>query len=366
MEEDEMAKRDYYDVLGVDRSASEADVKRAYRKLARQYHPDVNKEAGAESKFKEIQEAYDILGSREKRALYDRFGHVGVGAGAPGFDFGDFGFGGFGDIGTEFEDIFDMFFGGSRRRTRAERARRGEDIRYDLEVSLEEAVLGKEHELGIFHLKQCDKCGGSGAKKGTKEQTCGTCGGSGQVKRAQRTILGSFTQVTTCQTCQGSGKVIKDPCHECSGRGVVKEKKTIKVKIPAGVDDGSRVRVTGAGNVGERGGKSGDLYIFIRVRPHPYFQRRGNDLFCKAEITFAQAALGDEIEVPTIEGKVSLKIPKGTQSHTSFRLAGKGVPSLSSFGRGDLNVQVFVNTPENLSQREKELLKEFARLRGEK
>lgn len=360
-----MNKRDYYQVLGVNKSASENDIKRAYRKLARQYHPDVNKESGAEAKFKEVQEAYDVLGHKEKRAQYDRFGHAGVGHGAPGFDFGDFSFGGFQDIGSEFEDVFDMFFGGSRRRGRQERARRGEDLRYDLEITLEDAVLGKEVEIELTHLEQCEKCGGSGAKKGSKEQACSLCGGTGQVKKNQRTILGSFTQVTTCTQCRGEGKVVKDPCFDCGGRGVAKKNKAIKVKIPPGVDDGSRIRVSGAGNAGEKGGRPGDLYIFITVKHHPYFQRKGNDLFCRAEVSFVQAALGHEIEVPTIEGKVNLKIPPGTQSHTSFRLAGKGVPNLNSFGRGDLNVQVFVKTPTSLSQREKEILKEFSRLRGE-
>lgn len=359
-----MAKRDYYEVLGVDRNASQDEIKKAFRKLARKYHPDMNKEdPSAEEKFKEINEAYEVLSDPEKRRRYDQFGHAAEGpaggpGGAGGWDFGDFG--------TSFDSIFDMFFGGGFGGARAPRTgpERGADLRYDLEISLEEAASGLDRDIEVVRLDTCSSCGGTGAKPGTSPVTCPVCGGRGQTTQVRTTAFGRFTSITTCPRCGGEGRVIESPCQTCQGRGRVRKRKKIRVRIPAGVDSGMRVRVAGEGEAGTRGGPPGDLFVFITVRPHEIFERRGNDIFCEVPISVWQAALGDEIEVPALGGRASVQVPEGTQTGTAFRLRGKGIPDVHGGPRGDQYVRVKVVTPTRLTDREKELIRELARLRG--
>ncbi|WP_166238900.1 molecular chaperone DnaJ [Paenibacillus turpanensis] len=355
-----MAKRDYYEVLGVGKDASADDIKKAYRKMARQYHPDVNKEADAEEKFKEAKEAYDVLSDDQKRATYDRFGHVDPNQGG----FGGGGFGGGGDFGG-FGDIFDMFFGGGGQRRNPNAPQRGSDLQYTMTIEFKEAVFGKETDLQIPRTEECGRCHGSGAKPGTKPETCPTCHGSGQQEVVQNTAFGRIVNRRVCSTCSGHGKLIKEKCGECHGSGKVKRTRKIHVKIPAGVDDGAQLRVSGEGEMGVRGGPPGDLYIVIRVKAHDFFEREGDDIYCEVPLTFAQAALGDEIEIPTLTEKVKLKIPAGTQTGTFFRLRGKGVPRLRGTGSGDQHVRVTIVTPTGLSEEQKDLLREFAKLGGE-
>ncbi|CAG7634644.1 molecular chaperone DnaJ [Paenibacillus allorhizosphaerae] len=350
-----MSKRDYYEVLGVDKSSSQEDIKKAYRKLARQYHPDVNKADDAESKFKEAKEAYDVLSDDQKKAQYDRFGHVdpNQGMGGGGQDFGGFG------------DLFDMFFGGGGQRRNPNAPQRGNDLQYTMTIEFKEAVFGKKTEINIPRTETCDTCQGSGARPGTKPETCGVCHGSGQQEVIQNTAFGRIVNRRVCSACQGQGKIIKDKCGTCHGAGKVKKQRTISLNIPAGVDDGAQLRVSGEGESGTRGGPSGDLYVVIRVKPHEFFEREGDDIYCEVPLTFAQAALGDEIEIPTLTEKVKLKIPPATQTDTYFRLKGKGVPRLRGHGQGDQHVKVVVVTPTSLSEEQKELLREFSRLSGE-
>jgi molecular chaperone DnaJ len=359
-------KRDYYEVLGVSRDASEDAIKKAYRKLAKKYHPDRNKEAGAEEKFKGISEAYGVLSDDEKRRQYDTFGHAGIDGMYTqedifrniNFDdiFGDMGFGGFGSI-------FDMFFGGGRAtRTRRTGPQRGADLRTDIEITLEEAHKGIKTNVSFPRLEKCGTCQGSGAKPGTSPTTCPTCNGSGQVSRSRRTLFGQFTSVTTCKNCRGEGAAIETPCSDCDGRGLVQEVKKISVKIPPGVDTGSRLRVAGEGEAGEKGGPPGDLYVVIHVELHDIFLRDGNDILCEVPITFGQAALGAKIQVPTLNGRVKMNVPSGTQSGTVFRLKGRGMPDLRGYNKGDEHVRVIVETPEKLTKRQKELLEEFEKL----
>lgn len=357
-----MSKRDYYEVLGVSKDADEATIKKAYRQLARKYHPDVNKEPDAEERFKEVKEAYDILSDSEKRARYDQFGHAGT---DPNFGAGGFGgAGGFqGDFGG-FGDIFDMFFGGGGRRANPNAPQQGADLQYTMTIQFEEAVFGKETEINIPREENCDHCHGTGAKPGTQPKTCPDCHGTGQKEQVQDTMFGRVVNRRVCQRCQGRGTVIEQPCSVCHGVGRVKKQKKIRVNIPAGVDDGSRLRVTGQGEAGVNGGPAGDLYIIFRVKPHQFFERHGNDIYCEMPLNFSQAALGDEIEVPTLDGKVKLKIPAGTQSGTSFRIKGKGVPHLRGYGRGDQHVVVKVVTPTKLTERQKDLLQELAKISG--
>ncbi len=352
-----MSKRDYYEVLGLGKNASQEEIKKAYRKMARQYHPDVNKAADAEDKFKEAKDAYDVLSDDQKKAQYDQFGHVDPNQG----------FGGGQDFGGGFGDIFDMFFGGggggNRRNPNA--PQRGNDLQYTMTVEFKEAIFGKEMDINIPRTENCDTCHGSGAKAGTKPETCGGCHGSGQQEVVQNTAFGRIVNRRVCTSCNGSGKIIKEKCGTCHGAGKVKKTRTIHIKIPAGVDDGAQLRVSGEGEGGTRGGPSGDLYVVIRVKSHEFFQREGNDVYCEVPLTFMQAALGDEIEIPTLTEKVKLKIPAGTQTDTYFRLKGKGVPHLRGFGQGDQHVKVIVMTPTNLSEDQKDLLRQFGKQSGE-
>ncbi|NTW05625.1 MAG: molecular chaperone DnaJ [Peptococcaceae bacterium] len=352
-----MSKRDYYEVLGISKQASADEIKKAYRKLARQYHPDANPDnKAAEEKFKDAAEAYEVLSDSDKKADYDRFGHAGssgqgFGGGFDGADFGGLG------------DIFDMFFGGGGRRRQG--PEKGTDLRIDMEVSFEEAAFGLEKDIKVPRTEECGTCGGSGAAPGTKSHACSACNGSGQVQVAQNTPFGRIVQTRTCDQCGGKGQIIEKPCVTCKSAGKVRKNKSIHVKIPAGVDNGTRVRMAGEGEPGIMGGPKGDLYIYIHVKPHKFFRREGNDVTMEIPLGFAQAALGDEIEIDTLDGKAKLKIPEGTQSGTVFRLRGKGINDLHGYGRGDQMVQVKIITPTKLSEKEKSLLKEFSALREE-
>lgn len=347
-------KRDYYEILGVARTASQAEIKKAYRRLARQHHPDVSEDADADERFKEISEAYEVLSDEQKRAKYDRFGHAGVrGTGAGGFE--DFGFGGVADI---FEEFFGAGFGRSRRRRQG--PRRGSDLRYDLKVSFEEAVFGAEKEIEIRRPEVCPTCDGSGAAPGTHPERCTNCNGTGEVRRVQQSILGQFVNVATCPSCRGEGEVITSPCDTCHGRKQVEQQRTLKVRIPAGIRPGQQIRLSGEGAPGNSGGPAGNLYVVVDVERHPIFQRREDDILINLEINMAQAALGDEVVVPTVDGEASLKIPAGTQSGTVFRMRDRGVPHLNGNGRGDQMVMTQVVIPTSLSSTQRELLEELA------
>lgn len=354
-----MAKKDYYEILGVDRNATKEEIKKAYRRLSKKYHPDVSKEPDAAEKFKEITEAYEVLSDDKKRANYDRYGHAEPNQGFGGF--GDMDFGGFGGFG--FEDIFDTFFGGGRRRD-PNAPRQGADLQYTMTLSFEEACFGKETIIEVPREETCDTCKGTGAKPGTSPETCSHCHGTGQISIEHTTPFGRIINKKVCHHCQGTGQIIREKCSACRGTGKVKKRRKISVKIPAGIDDGQQLRVAGQGEPGINGGPPGDLYIIFRVRPHEFFERDGNDIFCEIPITFTQAALGDEIEVPTLYGKVKLKIPAGTQTGTRFRLRGKGVPDVKGYGVGDQHIRVRVVTPTKLTERQKQLLREFAEISG--
>lgn len=344
-----LSKRDYYDVLGLDKGASKEEIRKAYRKLARKYHPDVNKADDAEDKFKEAKEAYEVLSNEQKRAQYDQFGHAGTqgqGFGGGGADFSGFG------------DIFDMFFGGGGRRD-PNAPQQGADLQYTMTLSFEEAIFGKEAEISIPKESNCETCHGSGAKPGTNPKTCSHCNGSGQLNTEQNTPFGRVVNRRVCHYCQGKGKMITDKCNTCGGVGRVKKHSKIKVSIPAGIDEGQQIRVSGKGEAGVNGGPPGDLFVVIAIKPHEFFKREGDHIFLELPITFAQAALGDEIKVPTVHGNVTFKIPAGTQTGKTFRLKGKGAPNVRGYGQGDQHVQVKVVTPTKLTSRQKELLKEF-------
>ena len=341
-----MAKRDYYEVLGVNRDASDEDIKKAYRKLAMQHHPDRNPDnPKSEEQFKEAKQAYEILSASDKRAAYDRFGHQGVEAGAGA----GAGAGGFGDA---FGDIFSEIFGGGRPRSNVYR---GADLRYNLEITLEDAARGTETKIRIPTLEGCETCHGSGAKPGTEPVTCPTCNGQGQVRIQQ----GFFSLQQTCPRCTGTGKIVREPCATCAGAGRIKRQKTLSVKIPEGVDEGDRIRLSGEGEAGVNGGPPGDLYVVIRLKPHAVFQRQDNDLHCEMPVSFTTTALGGEIEIPTLDGSAKIKIPSETQSGRVFRLRGKGIKGVRSHTHGDLLCHVVVETPVNLTPRQRELLLEL-------
>ena len=349
-----MAKRDYYEVLEVERAVTAGDLKAAYRKLAMKWHPDRNPgNKDCEHKFKEINEAYDVLKDDQKRAAYDRFGHAAFEQGGPG---GAHGFGA--DFASSFSDIFEDLFGmgGGRRGGRGGGRERGADLRYNMEITLEEAYAGKTAQVRIPTSVTCEACSGSGAKAGSKPKTCATCHGAGKVRHTQ----GFFTLERTCVACQGRGQVIDNPCPNCAGSGRVTRERTLSVNVPAGVEDGTRIRLAGEGEAGVRGGGQGDLYIFLSLAPHPFFQRDGADLHCRVPISMVTAALGGGFDVPTIDGgKTRVKVPEGTQSGRRFRLGGKGMPVLRARETGDMYVQVLVETPQKLTKRQKELLQEF-------
>jgi molecular chaperone DnaJ len=347
------AKRDYYEVLGVGRQATQEEIKRAFRRLARQYHPDMNKTSDAEARFKEINEAYEILSDQDKRAAYDRFGHAGPQAG----------FGGFTDFGG-FEDIFESFFGGMRSGPARRGPTRGADLRFDLTLEFGEAVFGCEKEIIVPRNEVCPQCQGSGAEPGTQPIRCPQCNGTGEVRRQQQTFLGSFVQVTTCPRCQGEREIVTTPCTRCGGRKVIQVERAISVKIPAGVDDGTRIRLVGEGDPGGRGGPSGNLYVVLHVDRHPHFRREDSSIVLELDINVAQAALGDKIKVPTLDGDEDLVIPAGTQTGEVFRLRGKGVPHLRKNGRGDQLVIIHVLTPTKLSKKQRVLLQELSTTLG--
>lgn len=354
-----MAKRDFYEVLGLSKTADEKEIKRAYKRLAMKYHPDRNQgDKGSETKFKEIKEAYEILSDAQKRAAYDQYGHAAFEQGGFGGQGGG-GFGGGADFGDIFGDVFGDIFGGGRRQ---QRAARGSDLQYNMDLTLEEAVRGVTKEIRIPTLETCDKCHGSGAKEGTSAETCSTCHGAGQVHLRQ----GFFTVQQACPTCHGRGKVIKEPCSKCHGDGRVERAKTLSVKIPAGVDTGDRIRLSGEGEAGENGAPAGDLYVQVHVRQHHIFERDGNNLYCEVPINFAIAALGGEIEVPTLDGRVNLKIPAETQTGKMFRMKGKGVKSVRSSSIGDLMCRVVVETPVKLNEKQKELMQQLGESFGGK
>lgn len=351
-----MDQKDYYKTLGVERDAGADDIKRAFRKLAHELHPDKHKgDKDVEEKFKLINEAYEVLKDPAKRAQYDRFGYVGSGQPGPGYR--DAGFGS--DFQDIFGDVFSEFFGGGGRRRPGPEP--GADLRYDLELKFEEAAFGAEKTIEIPRTTACERCSGTGAKPGTSPVTCSTCNGAGQVRFQQ----GFFSVARTCPGCGGRGAVIKDPCADCSGSGKVRVRSSFTVKVPPGVDTGSRLRVAGEGEFGERGGPPGDLYVVLSVKPHEIFRRENDDVICEAPISFTQAALGAEIEVPSLEGMVKLKIPAGTQSGKVFRLKNKGIASLHTGRRGDEQVVIVVETPVKLTKRQKEILEEFAQISGE-
>jgi len=359
-------KRDYYEVLGIDKNADEQTIKKAYRKMVKEHHPDVNPDdPKAEEKFKEINEAYEVLRDSEKRARYAQYGHAGMdpnmGGGFGGFDFGG-GFGGF-----DFGDIFGNIFGGGGHSSSARRnmPQQGEDLRAHVVVSFEEAAFGCKKEISYNRIEVCDECNGSGAKKGTSAETCKACGGTGQVRVTQRTPFGMVQTSKTCEACGGKGKTIKNPCTNCRGTGYVRVKKTLEVTVPAGIDDGQRIVLQKQGNAGKNGGDYGDLYVTVSVRPHTVFERDGYDIYCDVPITFVEAALGAEIDIPTLDGKVKYTIPEGTQTDTRFTLRGKGIQNIrSKNSKGDLIFKVVVEVPKGLTANQKSALKNFAEVCG--
>lgn len=358
-------KRDYYDVLGVAKGASDDEIKKAHRKLAKKYHPDLNRDnPEAAEKFKELNEAYEVLSDKDKRARYDQFGFAGVdpnyGAGQGG-GFGGFG-GGFdmGDLGDIFGSFFGGGFGGSSSRSRRNAPQRGETIQQRIMLSFEEAAFGCEKEITINRTERCEECDGTGAEKGSSVETCSNCHGSGVVTQTQRTPLGMFQSQGACPNCRGTGKIIRKPCKKCSGTGKTRNSRTLKVKIPAGIDDGQSIQLRGQGNAGSNGGPSGDVIVTIGIRPHPIFTRDGNNVICEIPISFPQAALGDTLQVPTIDGKVEYTIPEGTQTGTVFRLRGKGIQNVNGRGaRGDQYVRVNIEVPTRLTEHQKKLLRDF-------
>ena len=361
------AKKDYYEVLGVNKNSTDDEIKKAYRKLARQYHPDMNRDdpKTAEAKMKEINEAYDVLKDKEKRAQYDQFGHAAFSGGGYGGGtytgninmediFGNMeGFGGFGDI------FSDLFGGGGTRARQKRGPQKGADLTYDLHITFEEAAFGKEMTIKVPRMETCKECSGTGAKKGTKPDECPDCHGTGMRQTTTRTPFGVISNARPCERCHGTGQIVKNPCEHCHGRGQIRVTRDIDLKIPRGVDEGQRLRIAGGGQAGERGGATGDLYVYISIKPHKIFTRQGTNVYCEVPISFVQATLGAKVEVPTIDGKVELTIPEGTQSGEVHRIRGKGIPVLRGEGRGDEYVRIKVLTPKNLSARQRKLLLDF-------
>jgi molecular chaperone DnaJ len=361
-------KRDYYEVLGVSRSASDDEIKKAYRRLAKENHPDLHPgDKAAETRFKEINEAYEVLSNPDKKARYDQYGHAGV---DPNFGAGGFegGFGGegfdFGDLGDLFGSFFGGGFGGAHR-ANPNAPVRGESIRLSLAISFEEAAFGCEKAVSVERAEPCETCHGSGCEPGTSPEVCPDCHGTGTVQVRRQTPVGVFASTSPCQRCGGRGKIIHKPCRECHGVGVTRRSRTIQVSVPAGIDNGQTISIHGQGHAGLNGGPAGDLLLTITVRPHELFRREGTSVLCEAPITFSQAVLGAELEIPTIDGKVKYTLPEGTQSGTTFRLKGKGIPSLNGRGRGDQYVTVFIETPRNLNKEQKDAMKKFAETLGE-
>lgn len=357
-----MAKRDYYEVLGVSKDASKDEIKKAYRKLSKKYHPDINKEEGADEKFKEITEAYEVLSDQNKRANYDQFGHSGPQGGFGGQGFGGQDFSGFGG---GFEDIFSTFFGGGGAQRDPNAPRKGDDLQYTMTISFEEAVFGAEKEISIRKEVKCETCEGSGAKPRSKKKTCHYCNGAGHVAVEQNTILGRVRTEKVCPVCNGTGEEIEEPCPTCHGKGTQTKNVKIKVKVPEGVDTDQQIRLAGEGAPGHNGGPQGDLYVVFRVKPSDKFIREGDDIFYNLKISFPQAALGDEVKVPTLDGEVILTVPEGTQDGKQFRMKDKGVKNVHGYGHGDLFVNINVVTPTKLSEKQKSLMREFAELSGE-
>ena len=358
-------EKDYYKILGVNKNASKEEIKAAYKRLAKQYHPDLNKSQGATEKFKEINEAAAILGDDQKRAQYEQFGAAGEQShDFSGFDFSDF-MSDAGGFGMDFDRIFENFFGGGQGH-RARRRQRGSDLRYDIEIELEDAAFGATKTIHVPRLEVCDKCSGTGADKSSDVVTCDECNGKGMSTRTQRTPFGLFSTTTTCRKCRGEGKYIKNRCQQCDGKGVVKKTRSIEVKIPAGATNGTNLRIQSEGAAGEKGTDPGDLYIVVHILPHKIFERHENDIYVKAPLPFTTAALGGEIEVPTLKGKANLKIPAGTQSNTVFRMKGLGIPDLHSHHTGDEHIDVYIVVPEKLTKKQKQLLEEFEKESGKK
>ncbi len=351
-----MAKRDYYEVLGVSKTASDDELKKAYRTLAKKYHPDLNGgDKECEEKFKEVNEAYEVLSDPQKRARYDQFGHEDPRTGGAG-GYGDF----TGGFGGGFDDIFSAFFGGGfGGAQRARGPERGNDLRYDLTITFEEAAFGCEKEITVTREENCEECGGTGAKKGTSPTTCPTCKGTGQVQSFINTPIGRVSNVRVCDACHGSGKIIEDPCPKCNGRGRVRRNRKISIKIPAGIDNGMQIPLRRQGEPGLRGGENGDLYIFVTVRPHKLFTRENYDLYCDVTVSFTQAALGGEIDVPTLNGMTKYNLPEGTQPGAVVRLRGQGIQNLRGAGKGDLYIKINVEIPRRLTEKQKELLRQF-------
>ena len=353
-----MAKRDHYDALGVSRSASEEEVRKAFRKKAMEFHPDRNKNPDAEDRFKEVNEAYQMLIDPQKRARYDRFGHAGVSSGSAGGFNRDFeGF----DIFGGFGDIFDSFFGDSGTRTQQRTSQRGSDIQYAVAIPFEEAVFGTERDVEVSRVERCHECQGSGSAPGTSPKTCDTCRGAGQVRRTQRSVFGQFSQVTSCPTCRGRGSIVDNPCDICHGVGAERRARRIVVKIPAGVEEGMQIRLSGEGDVGSNGGPPGNLYVVLSVKEHSLFTRDGNDLIFVLPIDMVQATLGDEVDVPTLNGVQTLTIPAGTQPGAVFRIKGKGVPTINGHRRGDMVVPVRLHIPTTLDSHQQTLLEELGK-----
>ncbi|MBL7055073.1 molecular chaperone DnaJ [Candidatus Woesearchaeota archaeon] len=353
-----MTEKDYYGILGVDKNSTKEEIKKSYKQLAKKYHPDLNKEGGSDEKFKEINEAAAVLGDDQKREQYDRFGKTAdqFSGGFQGFDFSDFA----SDIGGfDFDNIFESFFGAPSGGRGRRRARGGSDLRYDLEISLEDAATGTTKNITIPRLEKCSKCDGSGAESSSDIVDCPQCNGAGVYRRTQRTPFGMFSTTNTCGKCRGQGKYVKNECPVCDGTGVVKKTRRIEIGVPAGSETGTNLRITGEGEAGEKGAPSGDLYVIMYVKDHDVFERHGDDIYIKVNLPFTIASLGGEIDVPTLKGKAKLKIPSGTQSNTTFRMRGKGIPHLHGSGSGDENIEVIISVPERLSKKQKELLKAF-------